>query len=238
MTRYLLPLVLASFAPMGSTDIRLPPVWLGIARLLMRGAVIVVLALGLHMAMHWATERAADREGLMIGLLALLLLTYALLVAVPFMPGIEIGISLLVLQGASIAPFVYLATVFGLVLAFVVGRSVPLGWLRAVFADLRLRRACHLLDRLGPMSGAARLALLTAHAPGWVRPLVGRWRYGLLAALINMPGNVIFGGGGGLAMTAGLSRVFHPGWVLLTVALAVAPVPFLVWMGGADRLLP
>ena len=66
----------------------------------------------------------------------------------------------------------------------------------------------------------------------------GAGRYPLLAALINVPGNAVVGGGGGIALTAGFSRLFRPGWTALTVALAVAPVPLIVWLTGTTDLLP
>ncbi len=223
---------------MGSEDITLPPLWLGAIRLAAKLAVIAAAAYGIHLIMDWATTLAAGNENLMIGVLTALLLAYALLIAVPFMPGIEIGISLLLLKGAAIAPLVYGATVLGLLLAFAAGRSLPHTWLHGVLADLRLKRACLLVDRLAPMSHEERLAHLSARAPRWLQPLIGPWRYPLLAVLINIPGNAVIGGGGGIAFTAGFSRLFRPGWTALTVALAVLPVPLTVWLTGSTRLLP
>ncbi|MEM7753301.1 MAG: hypothetical protein AAF230_07800, partial [Pseudomonadota bacterium] len=202
----------ASLRRMGSDDIHLPPVWLGALRLAGRVLLIVVAAYGIHLVMDWATARAETNDSLMIGVLTVLLLAYALLIAVPFMPGIEIGVSLLILKGAAIAPLVYLATVLGLLIAFAAGRFLPHGWLHGMLADLRLERACLLVDRLAPMTREERLSHLTDRAPRWLRPLIGAWRYPLLAALINVPGNAVVGGGGGIALTAGFSRLFRPGW--------------------------
>ena len=154
------------------------------------------------------------------------------------MPGIEVGISLLLLKGAAIAPLVYAATVLGLILAFVVGRFLPHTWLHGFLADMRLKRACQLVDRLAPMTGAERLAHLTDRAPGWAKPLIGPWRYALLAVLLNLPGNMVIGGGGGIAFTAGFTRLFRPGWTTAAIALAVLPVPFMIWVTGDTRLLP
>ena len=229
---------LASLRRMVTEDIQLPPFWLGALRLVAKLAVIGAAVYGIHLVMDWATTQAAANEGLMIGVLAALLLAYALLIAVPFMPGVEIGISLLLLKGAPIAPFVYLATVLGLLLAFSAGRMLPPRWLRGVLEDLRLRRACHLVDRLTPLSGEARLTLLAERAPDWLKPFVGRWRYLVLAVLINLPGNAVIGGGGGIALTAGFSRLFQTGWTALTFAIAVLPVPLTVWMTGYADLLP
>ena len=230
----------ASLALMGSDDITLPPMGKGLARLALKLAVILAAAYGIHLVMDWATAQATQTGSakLMIGMLATLLIVYALLIAVPFMPGIEIGVSLLLLKGATIAPFVYLATLLGLMIAFSAGRFLPHQWLHDLLADLRLKRACALVNRLAPMTREERLAHLTDRAHGWLRPLVGPWRYLLLAALINIPGNAVIGGGGGIAFTAGFSRLFRPGWTALTLALAVAPVPLVVWFTGTTDLLP
>lgn len=228
----------ASLVWMGSEDITLPPLWLGLARLAGKLAVIFAVAYAIHLVMDWATARAAEvgSDHLMIGVFAVLLLAYALLIAVPFMPGIEIGISLLILKGAAIAPLVYIATVLGLLIAFAAGRFLPYKWLSGFLADLRLRQAAALVDRLAPMSGEERLAHLTDRAPTWLRPLIGPWRYLLLAALINIPGSAVIGGGGGIAFTAGFSRLFRPSWTALTISLAVLPVPLAVWLWGAEAL--
>lgn len=128
--RYPYGLSLASLIRRAAEDIHLPPFWLGALRLLGKLAVIGAAAYGIHLVMDWATTQAASNDGLMIGVLTALLLAYALLIAVPFMPGVEIGISLLLLKGAAIAPFVYLATILGLLLAFAAGRLLPPRWLR------------------------------------------------------------------------------------------------------------
>lgn len=229
----------ATLAGMGSDNITLPPPGKGFLRLAVKLAVIIAVVYAVHLVLDWtvAKSQATGSDTLMIGVLATLLLAYALLIAVPFMPGIEIGISLLMLKGAAIAPLVYLATILGLLLAFAVGRYLPAKWVRGVFADLRLKSACAFIDRLAPMSQEERLAHLTARTPKWLRPAVGTGRYLLLALLINIPGNTVIGGGGGIAFTAGFSRLFRPGWTALTIVLAVLPVPLTVWLTGSARLL-
>lgn len=214
---------------------KLPTLRVGLFRLALRLALIMAAVLAIHMAADWATSKAeaVGSEGLMIGLLSVLLLAYALLIAVPFMPGIEIGISLLFLKGAEIAPMVYGATVLGLTIAFLVGRFTPYGWLHAVLADLRLRRACDMVERLAPMSRQERLAHLLSRVPDWLEPVVGAGRYVFLAILLNLPGNVVIGGGGGISFIAGFSRLFAPSLALLTIALAVLPVPLTVWLTGS-----
>ena len=157
---------------------------------------------------------------------------YAVMLALPYVPGIEVGIALLMIGGSWVAPMVWAATVAGLLLAYGVGRWVPDRVLERLFRDLGLRRAADSLARIAPLDPAARLAVLRAGLPGWLGPHLANGRYVLLAVLINLPGNIALGGGGGLLLFAGLSRLFAPWPTLLTVTLAVSPVPLAVWFLG------
>jgi hypothetical protein len=67
-------------------------------------------------------------------------------------------------------------------------------------------------------------AKLQSLSGGKLRVLL-RYRYLALALAVNLPGNVILCGGGGIALMAGLSRLFDPLPFLLTILLAVLPVP-------------
>ena len=51
---------------------------------------------------------------------------------------------------------------------------------------------------------------------------------------INLPGNMVLGGGGGLAMMAGMSKIFSVGRYLLLVAVAISPLPIILLIFG-DR---
>ncbi|OIP85636.1 MAG: hypothetical protein AUK37_04055 [Rhodobacterales bacterium CG2_30_65_12] len=200
-------------------------------RNLLRLCIVAALALGLHLAVGWARARVGEdsaASALMPALLVGLLMLYALLIALPFVPGVEIGLALMAMQGPWIAPWIYLATLAGLGLAFAAGACLPYTPLRRVLADLRLTRVCQLIDRLEKLDRSARLALVAASAPRWLGPLT-RFRHLVLALLVNLPGNSVLGGGGGLLLLAGFSRLFSPLATLATLALAVAPVPLLVW---------
>lgn len=212
----------------------------GLLVIAFRVALILAAAYGVHLLMDWATAKTAGTNNmpLMLGLLFGLLLAYSVLLAIPFMPGIEIGISLLLLRGSDIAPFVYFATVLGLTLAFVVGRSLPYAWIRRVFADLRLERASALVERLEPMDQPARMQHLQDALPAWLHPICLKARYLMLGVLLNLPGNFILGGGGGLAFAAGFSRIFRPLPAVLIFAIAVLPVPLGVWFLGNGIMLP
>lgn len=215
-----------------------PPLRIGIVRLAIKLTIIVAAVAAIMRVLHWTEERAAasSTDGLMLGVMLLLLLSYALLLAVPFVPGIEIGISLLVMKGADVAPLVYGATVLGLTISFVVGRWTPYRWLHGILADLRLEHACRLIENLDPMSREERLEYLLSRMPKWMRPTFRTARYLLLAVLLNVPGNAVIGGGGGISFAAGFSRIYRPWLAVLTIALAVLPVPFAVWVSGSDVL--
>ena len=219
-----------------------PPHWsVAALRMALRIVVVLAVAYGAHLAMDWlmhATESLPpERQPLARGaVLFLACLVYALLIAVPFVPGVEIGLSLLMMRGAEAAPGVYIATLTGLGLAYLAGRHIPLAWLRQLFLDLRLTGACAMIDRLAPLSPTDRLRLMHRALPDRVATGFLRWRYLWLALLVNLPGSSLIGGGGGILMLAGLSGVFAPGPVALTLALAVAPVPLLVWLIGPGVL--
>src|SRR6056297_3621255 len=218
-----------------------PPLRVALTRTAGRLAVVIVAALLIAWAMDWVTgtaDEVADdiSRGMMIGTIVTFLLLYACLIAVPFVPGIEIGVALLMMRGETVAPYVYLATVTGLVLAYSAGEVLNYRWLHRVFADLRLRRACRLIERTGAMGREERLAELRSALPRWLRPLAIHGRYVMLAVLLNVPGNMLIGGGGGIAMVTGLTRLFTPGWTVATIAVAVLPVPLAVWLWGGEML--
>ncbi len=81
-----------------------------------------------------------------------------------------------------------------------------------------------------------RLSLLRLRLPDWLGRSAINFRYVSVALLVNLPGNALIGGGGGICMIAGLSRLFSTWIFALTIALAVAPVPVLVWIFGTKIL--
>ncbi|WP_055686995.1 hypothetical protein [Loktanella sp. 5RATIMAR09] len=70
--------------------------------------------------------------------------------------------------------------------------------------------------------------------PLWLRPLVTGYRTVHLALLVNIPGNAVVGGGGGVLFTAGLSWLFLPVQTVITILVAVAPVPLTVRVFDVD----
>jgi hypothetical protein len=157
---------------------------------------------------------------------------YALLMALPFCPGIEIGLALLMLFGAHAAWIVYAATVFALLLSFVVGRYVPAARVIAAFDRIGMHRARDMLRGLDALTADERLAHMQGPLAGrWTR-LLTRYRYLAVALALNTPGNIVLGDGGGIALAAGFSRLFALPAFAATVLLAVAPVPLAVLLLG------
>ena len=157
---------------------------------------------------------------------------YALFLAVPFVPGAEIGLTLLGLLGAAVVPLVYGATLAGLCIAFAIGRLVPPDIIGDALSRVGLTRAAGFVAETAPLTAGERQQFMLARAPGRALPFLLRHRYIALAVALNLPGNFLVGGGGGIAMMAGLCRIYAPLPFLFTVAIAVAPVPlFFLLMG-------
>jgi hypothetical protein len=161
------------------------------------------------------------------------LAAYVVLMALPFVPGVEVGLALIFMLGAEIVPVVYLGTVLALVIAFAVGRLVPERLLAAGFAALG--RAARLVERLQPLAVEARVAALAAASPAGIATLLVRRRHWAIALLLNVPGNGLIGGGGGIAMAVGMSRLVSLPGFLVTIALGTAPVPVAVLVMEALR---
>lgn len=172
-------------------------------------------------------------EALMYKMVLLGLLSYIVITALPFVPGAEIGMTLLTVFGAQMAPFIYLATILSLTLAYSVGLLVPLDAAARTLRGLGIVRIAEFLEKLcaiDPDQRSDALLDMTGH-PALKR--LARHRYVALAVLINVPGNAVIGGGGGLAFAAGMSGVFSPPAFLLTVSIAVLPVPLAIFAFGA-----
>ena len=157
---------------------------------------------------------------------------FVLASATPFVPGAEIGFALPLLFGAKIAPLVYLSMVAALTLAFAAGRLVPASATARAFDAFGFARARDLALRFGGLEPSERLSLLLEAAPARIAPVLLRHRCLALIVLLNLPGNSVPGGGGGIAFAAGLSGLFSFPRYLLAVLAAVAPFPLYVALAG------
>ncbi len=183
-----------------------------------------------HQGFH-ELQAALTSSGYEIGILALAAsgITYLLLLALPFVPGVELGLLIMVIFGREGVIAAYLATIGGLCLAYTVARLLPnqmtSRWMHRVgLSDAAEDPGAAINAMVANAKGAGRLA-------GKFGSFLLDHRYLTLAACLNLPGNSVLGGGGGIAFLCGLSEQFHRRRFILTVILATAPIPLLVLSG-------
>lgn len=201
--------------------------------LLLRVALVLCLIAAATWAVHVIRDALdmqmrPDNEQHMHQVIMIGAVAFVVLLAIPFVPGAEVGLALLAGFGPGIAPLIYVCTVAAMMLAFMIGRFMPIEGLQALLHLLRLHRAADLVGRAAPLSSDERVAMLLDGQSKRVLSLAVRYRYIALALAVNTPGNSLIGGGGGLMMMAGLTGLFTPFLTFLTVLLAVAPVPLAV----------
>jgi uncharacterized membrane protein YdjX (TVP38/TMEM64 family) len=157
-------------------------------------------------------------------------IVYILLLSLPFVPGVELGILLMCVFGKEGIVFVYLATIAGLSLAFLIGRLIPQRWIDTGLKWLGNSRSCSSqsdeIETLAECMSHGR-----KHFPPWLRLYLVKYRYFAIAILVNLPGNYIVGGGGGISIACGTSRRISWKGFFLTIVLAVSPVPILAYLG-------
>lgn len=205
-------------------------------------ALRVVAFIAIVVAATWAAHHLRDmldmtirpdNEAMIHRTLMLSMAAYIGLLAIPFVPGAEVGLAMITAFGAAVAPLVYVATVMAMMLAYTIGRLMPGTTLVRLLSLVRLRRAADLVTRAAALPPEERLTLLLEGAPPRTVGLALRHRYIALALSVNIPGNAIIGGGGGIMMMAGLSGIFAPVQTFLAIAIAVSPVPITVMLLGA-----
>lgn len=206
---------------------------------------IVVLALiysGLLAGGHWGSQWLIGLVGVDLSpdansharhLVMAGVLLYTALMAMPFVPGIEISLALLATFGSDVAMVLYAATVVALTFSYLIGRLLPVRLIAVLFGAIGLHRAENLVLHLKPMSREQRLETLISHAPKRIVPMLLKHRYIAVAVMLNVPGNAIIGGGGGIALLAGISGLFTFPRYLAVVSLAVLPVPLAIMLMGS-----
>ena len=205
-------------------------------RIILVLAVVAVAYLA-NQAGDWISQRlkmeiTPENESVIFGATVIAIILYALLISLPFVPGVEIGIGLMVMFGTSMAIPVYLSTIIGLTLGFFIGRLVPEKVLCGCFDFLGMTRISNMLRDLARKPVDERMNMLLERAPSRLVPFLLRHRYIAIAVSFNIPGNSVIGGGGGIAFMAGLSRLFSFPLYLLAVAIGVSPVTILFLIFG------
>jgi len=207
----------------------------------LRITLVVIAILGVaylaNQAGDWISQRlkmeiTPENESMIFGATVVAIILYALLISLPFVPGVEIGIGLMVMFGTPMAIPVYLSTVIGLTLGFFIGRLVPEKVVCGCFDFLGMTRVSHMLRDLARKPVHERMNMLVERAPSRFVPFLLRRRYIAIAVSFNIPGNSVIGGGGGIAFMAGLSRLFSFPLYLLAVMIGVSPVTILFLIFG------
>jgi hypothetical protein len=172
-----------------------------------------------------------EHEHLMITVLWIAIVVYVLWMALPFVPGIELGLALMVMLGTRGIVLVYLCTLLSLSLSFTIGRLIPLNGFARFLGWLHLYKAQDLVLQLEPLNSEEKLNFLLRTAPSKVIPFLLKHRYLTIAIALNLPGNALIGGGGGIGLITGMSRLYpFPKYILL-VSLAITPLPILFLAG-------
>ena len=196
----------------------------------LRVFVVVALVAGIYLAGGMA-------QGWVVGLMRTLqdplgrmvlyggLFCYILLMALPFVPGLEISLLLMFLFGVEGIVAVYFGTWVALCGSYLAGHWLSLRTMAAALGWLHLTRGSEFLLSLEGKPPDEILRRVLARAPTRGVPWLVRYRYLTIACAFNLPGNAFIGGGGGIALAAGMSQVFRFPLYALTVALAIAPVP-------------
>jgi hypothetical protein len=210
----------------------------GIARVAGKVAILVLLLVFLNYGMGWIAKEIAFQLwprhiGMALTLLTVSVVAYVLLLAIPFLPGVEIGLMVMLLLGRPGIVLVYLATVLALTLSFLLGRLLSPRILVRALEWFHLDRARDLVVALMPLDPEERLRYLLQSVPSRIVSFLLRHRYFVIAVLFNLPGNALIGGGGGIGLIAGMSRLFSYPKYLFAVCLAITPVPMLFLLRGA-----
>lgn len=158
-------------------------------------------------------------------MILLAVVAYTLLMAIPFTPAIEVGIGLMLLMGSTGAVLAYICTLIALSISFFIGRVVPPRMICRLFRWLHLIKASELIAELEPLRHQERLELLHAKVPSKLTPFLLRHRYLAIAVALNLPGNALIGGGGGIGLITGMSMLVRYRTYIAVLALAIVPLP-------------
>ncbi|NRF62046.1 hypothetical protein [Vibrio coralliilyticus] len=131
-------------------------------------------------------------------LLLVLLFMYSILLALPYVPSAEIALCILLVLGSQSALIVYMFTILGLSIPYFAGRYFRIK--KSIQVD-------HFIAGSNVLKWASSMS-----------PMLS------LSLLLNMPGNSVVGGGGGIGIVYGSSNLLPPLKYILGVSMAALPV--------------
>jgi len=203
----------------------------------LRLALVLAIVLLLNLAGTWLGHMVnfqlfPRHDTMLHSVLMVSIVLYILLMATPFMPGIEVGLAIMLLLGSKSALLIYPCTLVALSCSFMIGKIFPLHQVRKFLQWLYLDRASELVSQLESLDPPERLSLLYEKAPAKFATFLLHHRYAMLVIVLNLPGNALIGGGGGIGLIAGMSRLIPFHKYLLVISVAVAPVPLCLYFQG------
>lgn len=206
-------------------------------RLIILIILYAALLWGGLIAGDWLTELLNPKPETTLGsstqmMVVMTAIVFVIVSAIPFVPGAEIGLGLLMVMGTQVLFLVYFCMVLALNVSYLFGRFVPARATFAVFDFFGLKKASDLARQMSPLSKKERLAFLTDKAPRYIIPFLLKHRYLALVVVLNIPGNTLIGGGGGIAFIAGLSGIYSFPAYIFAILIAVAPVPLVFYFSS------
>ncbi len=182
--------------------------------------------IAINSEMNLASEGGGRLDAAVLALSSI----YVMASALPFVPGAEIGFAMIMVFGARIALLVYACMVFAMVMAYSAGRFIPISTIAYLFGFLGLTRARDFILEIAAKSPSERLLMIVQRSPNRFIPFLIKNRHIAFALALNIPGNSLVGGGGGLSMIAGMSGLFSFWAFLITAMIAIAPIPLAVYL--------
>ncbi len=182
---------------------------------------IPIMFIGLAAVLWWldaedlVSNLSIDNSPTGLYVLALACFCYALLVMLPFVPGVELGYVIMMAFGLEGIVAVYFSTALSLFLSFLMGYSF-----RSHSTFTVLKRKIASKNRCVHNK---REKLIV-----YMLKVFKKQPYLAVALLLNLPGNALIGGGGGIALMAGSSGQLRPYKYLFTVLLATSIIPLLL----------
>lgn len=200
--------------------------------------VLLVIIVALNVGGTWLShlidfQLFPRHEPMLHAIVLVAVILYIVLMATPFMPGIEIGLALMMLLGNKGAILIYLCTLAALSVSFAIGREIPPRFIELFLNWLHLYKASALVRQLESLNQQERLEFLYEKTPSRIAPFLLRHRYLAIAVVVNLPGNALIGGGGGIGLVAGMSKIIPFHGYLMVLAIAIAPVPLWFFLQGS-----
>ena len=213
------------------TSVETPKLKIFIKIALLVGFLVFINYGGSRFISHLNFQLWPEHESMIITALWFSIGIYILWMAMPFVPGIELGLALMIMLGPPGVVLVYVCTLLSLSLSFAIGRLIPLTAFARFLGWLHLHKARDLMLKLEPLDPQEKFDLLLKSAPSRILPFLLEHRYLVIALMLNLPGNALIGGGGGIGLIAGMSRLYSFPRYLLLVSVAITPLPLLFLAG-------